>query len=167
MWSWRICVKLTYVTDGFALNWQIFGAEKKSPLCETVRYSTHSLSWAIFRDDKIFWISVDKSRYHSDFYPTTIYEILEINGTFHIDSVSNFGSFRQIFQFFPPVLTPMRNEKYIFYPQFVESITSEPISFIEVEEWEITQGLNTSVWSFINFPFNFPSEAEQLWIFKL
>ena len=61
----------------------------------------------------------------------------------------------------------MRNEKYIFYPQFVESITSEPISFIELEEWEISQGLNTSVWSFIKFPFNLPNEAEQLWIFKL
>ena len=121
----------------------------------------------IFRDDKLFWISVDKSWFRSDFHPTKIFEILERNGTTEIKSFGNFGSFMQIFQFFPQVLTPMQNGKFIFYPQFVGSNISEPISFIEVDEGRISQNSNDSVWSFINFPFDLSNETEQLWIFKL
>ena len=73
------------------------------------------IDWFILRDDKIFWIGNLFDEF--DEFQFKIFEILESNGAFHVKSFRDFESKKN--QFFPQLVTPMQNGKFIFYPEFV------------------------------------------------
>ena len=68
--------------------------------------------------------------------------------------------------FFPPVIKPIDNGKFIFSPQDRTSIPSlfEIRSFDAIEVWEKNKTLTRSP---LELPINFPSEICGLWIVQL
>jgi len=121
------------------------------------------------RNDKIFWIVLDKDydRSYDQLFKSKIFEILTINGGLHLKSFGDFGESMQKYQSFPKVITPRKNGKFVVCPDrvgFDYGYVQDPILFIEVETLEMNQGSN---WSSINFHLNISDNLRELWILQV
>ena len=82
-------------------------------------------------------------------------------------------------QFFPQLITPMKNGKFILHPQFVsydksydgskegseprEIFFPETTLFVELEIFENSTDFN---WTYIDLPINVSNTVDQLWVFQ-
>ena len=101
--------------------------------------------------------------YYSSCPRFEIYEYVEKNGTMELDKLGNYRDtcYRM---FFPPVITPMENGKFIFSPQETMRIPRQNWSFDPIEVWEKNETLTRST---LELPINFPREIYSLWIVQL
>ena len=91
---------------------------------------------------------------------------METNKALKLKSYGNFGTptFAVMLNF-PQFITPMKNGKYLLFPQYIIPPDHEKkVLNIVVEEWQLDEDWNRSS---INFPLNFTEEKEAFWIFKV
>ena len=96
--------------------------------------------------------------------PYKIYEFVENSGAMRWKLLANFGQPDYEMRF-PPIITPMKNEQFIFHPRWTLRNYVHVRNLIDtIEFWNIS---TTFIRMPLELPFNLTENLAYLWIFKL